>query len=801
MVLGAALATHSAPAAPPAREAVPPAEVPARDQFTPAEPVPPMGLQPAGLQTTARFWAPAARQVYLVMQDRSVVLERKPGGVWDSTLDLPLGSMQGQSYAFQVTDEQGRKSLRSDPYARRLQGQLRGVGELYLHPRTGQEVHKFYKAALGPSEAPTGPEENQPQAAPARFARLEVQQQPDAESVCLRLFGLDGKPLDRKALEKRLGDGGQELVRKFGGEGLFWKENCAADGRIALKREGQDAWDTVLNRPEALQGLTYRFEVRRNGKLVGDTDGNGELSADEAAATAFNDPYGARLDRLNDQRWSVVHTPKTVWKNPRPKIDPTRAITYQAHVGSFMGQAGNARRSTFKDLIDKMDYFQELGVNQLELLPTNSFEGMRDWGYIGTSSLSVAEQYGFVDEDGRWVSGFEALQRLTDEAHGRGIAVLNDVVFNHWGGDFNNLWEVDGKRNSYFNWGDGQKNTPWGPMPAYNQPQVRELIKHAAMVQFDELGFDGLRFDFTHPMHDQKDGGGDAGWSLLQEITSEVHRRYPNAFLAAEEFPNHPIVATPVDQGGAGFDSMWNTEFQHRLVHDGWNPSIIQQAVAGQRTDIDKFMNHLTNHPGFANDMQCVTVISNHDEVGNADRTITVASGGHAAGPWERGLARMSFGVGMLSPGRPIFFQGEESLADNSFRWGIPSTWDTGWEWRQQPESPRARHFDFCQEAIALRKSLPGLAGNVPARSLYVHNDDSVFAFSRGEDLVVVGSLGRQARPGYKLPLPPGRWELVLNSDDTRFGGSGVGTRTVQGGPESRLDVPAGAMLLYRRVG
>ena len=95
---------------------------------------------------------------------------------------------------------------------------------------------------------------------------------------------------------------------------------------------------------------------------------------------------------------------------------------------------------------------------------------------------------------------------------------------------------------------------------------------------------------------------------------------------------------------------------------------------------------------------------------------------------------------------------------------------------------------------------MPGLAGDVPAEAIYSSNEDSVFAFRRGEDLVVIGSVARQARTGYRLPLPPGRWELVLSTDAAEYGGFGVGRSQVQGGPDSRVDLPAGGLLLYRRI-
>jgi 1,4-alpha-glucan branching enzyme len=778
-----------------------------------------MGLVPEGNDARARFWAPAARQVWLVVGDSRLPLEKDQKGFWNGLASGRWNEFEGQSYGFEIHADTG-VSLRADPYARRLQGQLRGVGDLYLGSNDGQEVNKYYKVFAEteqpavkpppPHGPPPLPRPNQgngaePLARAVPFRRFEVQQQADADAVFLRLLDDQGKPLSRADLEKRLGSEGAELVRKFRPDSrIFWRDSCQADGRIALVKEGSDAWATVVNQPLQLEGLRYRLEVEKDGKLVGDSDHNGQFSRLEAQATPFNDPYSDRLTRINDQRLGIVTRPDFDWQHPAPRIDPNKAVTYQLHVGSFLGESGNTRRSTFKDLIEKLDTFKELGVNQLELLPTTAFEGLRDWGYIGTNTLAAAEQYGFVDDDGTWVHGDEALKRFIDAAHGKGLAVIDDVVYNHWGGDYNNIWEIDGKANSYLNWGKGTKETPWGPLPAFNQAPVRQFVIDSAMSRLDEYRFDGIRFDFTHLIHDQKEGGGTAGWTLLRELTRQVRAHHPGAFLAAEEFPNHESLTNPPaehGQGGAGFDAMWNTEFQHRLVHDHSVPSILQQAVAGKETNMDKFMGHLTGHPGFSDVTKSVTVVSNHDEVGNADRTVNVAGdkpGGDPPNAWQKGAARLAFGVGMLSPGRPIFFQGDEILAQNTFRWGIPSQWDTG-----QPTPDGLRHRDFCKAAIALRHSSAAFDGNVEARRVYTHNLDSVMAFSRKqgqEEYVVVASLNKKPLSGYKLPLDSGQYELVLNSDDKAFGGDGIGRPSVSGGPQARLDLPAAAVLVYRKV-
>src|SRR5262249_19796 len=350
-----------------------------------------------------------------------------------------------------------------------------------------------------------------------------------------------------------------------------------------------------------------------------------------------------------------------------------------------------------------------------------------------------------------------------------------------------------------------QKDTPWGAMPAYDNPNVRQFYVDHAVAQLEEFHFDGLRFDFTDPI---KGEGGTAGKDMLREMNRQLHFYKPDAFIAAEQFDYDPNMTRPAesDGTGVGFDAQWYTEFQHRLVHDNDNPSIIEQAAKGQQTNMDQFMNMLTNPRGLDSWSKAVTIISDHDEVGNAERTIDAAEGDQQLPgippQWARNAARFAAGIGLASPGVPLFFQGDESMAENGFKWGVPSTWDTGWDWvslgknwdwnnltfndkqmqiynrlfqmtptdrandpdyknlsaadrqvfndlaamkpsdRQQAMLDITRHqtFKFYQDALALRSSSPALEADAQVARVYTNNQDSVMAFSRtaGNDQYIV---------------------------------------------------------------
>lgn len=759
-----------------------------------------------------RYWAPNARDVRALVWDpkessensTAIPLIKNANGAWSASVKNGWESANGKVYGYEVVTSDGTQTLAADPYARQRQGPQRGLDDLFLDAKTGTEVHKFA------SEKVT-------------LTRFEVQEYPNLKSVNLVLFDDNGERLTAEQVREKLSAVDAELVQKFHGDGKsdFWSERLEDSGAIRLLPQGK-AFATVLPGAQELKGLSYSFEgYDGDGKLLGDLNGDGRLQTSEAQALPFNDPYSNKLQ--GDHRWQrygIIEDDAFEWKNDEaPRLAKTQAeqVIYQIHPGSIFGSDKNVDRTTFDDITKRLDYFKDLGVNTLELMPVGSTEGSRDWGYIGSHNLAVSENYGYTDENGQWVEGDEALKKLVDAAHEKGLKVFNDVVYNHFGGDYNNVWNVGGKENPWFEWSEhpsqpneSTKATPWGSLPAYNKAEVKDFITNHALHQLDTFHFDGLRFDFTHPIHEQgPNGGGDEGWEMLQKIHRTIDFFHPDAFTAAEEFPSHPIIVTPADttpSGGAGFDAMWNTEFQHRLVHDHGNPSVLQEAVHGDHTRVDKLMEQLLRPAGFRGTGTAVTVVSNHDEVGNADRTINVANGHRPldqAGPWERGVARTTLGIGLLSPGMPIFFQGEESLADNHFSWGIPSTWDVGWDWLEKPESPRFKHHSFSKAVLAVRNQSDAFKADAEAQRVYTHESDSVLAFSRkgqnNEEYLVVASFNKGNLENYTLPVQ-GRWEPVLDSDAPEFGGLGEYSPKILEESSPTLNLSAGGMLVYRRT-
>ena len=162
------------------------------------------------------------------------------------------------------------------------------------------------------------------------------------------------------------------------------------------------------------------------------------------------------------------------------------AVIYELHTGTFTA-AG-----TFDAAIDKLDYLVDLGVDFVELMPVNAFNGTHGWGYDGVLWYAVHEPYG----------GPDGLVRLIDACHARGLGVLIDAVFNHLGPSGNYLPQFG----PYFT---DRHQTPWGVAVNLDGPgsdQVRGFFTDNVRQWFADYHLDGLRLDAVHALHDQTHG-------------------------------------------------------------------------------------------------------------------------------------------------------------------------------------------------------------------------------------------------------------------------------------------------------
>jgi maltooligosyltrehalose trehalohydrolase len=229
-------------------------------------------------------------------------------------------------------------------------------------------------------------------------------------------------------------------------------------------------------------------------------------------------------------RWSA-----TGWRG-RPLEE---LVIYELHVGTATPEG------TFDALIGRLDAIRELGATAIELMPVAAFPGARGWGYDGVNLFAPHAAYG----------GPAGLRRLVDAAHARGLAVLLDVVYNHFGPDGNYLRAFSP---SYFT---DRHHTPWGEAINVDGPDarpVRDFFINNALSWAHEYQIDGLRLDATHAIID------DGPRHLLAELADAVRASLParQFLLIAENDKNDPGI---VRADGWNLDGVWADDFHHQL--------------------------------------------------------------------------------------------------------------------------------------------------------------------------------------------------------------------------------------------
>ncbi|MES2308516.1 MAG: alpha-amylase family glycosyl hydrolase, partial [Verrucomicrobiota bacterium] len=284
------------------------------------------------------------------------------------------------------------------------------------------------------------------------------------------------------------------------------------------KQEENGVWATFIS--EAKPGDEYKFNL-----WVGEKE------------LRKNDPYARLL--TNSAGNSVIYQSKISWDadtfNPPPLHE---WVIYEMHIGTFNRPAPD-KIGTFESATQKLPYLQSLGINVVELMPTAEFPGGISWGYNTAHPFAVETDYGGPDE----------LQKFIQAAHAHGIAVVMDVVYNHFGPSDLDLWQFDGWNENnlggiYF-YNDWKATTPWGETrPDYGRPEVRQYLRDNLLMWLDDYHLDGIRMDSI--CHIRNVDGNSCppdrdipeGWTLMQWMSEEAAKLEKNKILIAEDLKN-----------------------------------------------------------------------------------------------------------------------------------------------------------------------------------------------------------------------------------------------------------------------
>lgn len=429
-------------------------------------------------------------------------------------------------------------------------------------------------------------------------------------------------------------------------------------------------------------------------------------------------------------------------------------VIYETHIGSFM-PTPEGGPADLHDLTGRLGYLQGLGVNAIELMPLMEFAGDYSWGYNPAHVFAVEHTYG----------GPDALKTFVREAHRHGIAVLVDVVYNHFGPSDLSLWQFDGwsedgKGGIYF-YNDERSNTPWGDTrPDYGRPEVRAFILDNARMWLRDYHADGLRLDMTPYMRHVDGFSGDIpeGWATMRAVGELVRTEFPGRLAIAEDLHAEPAV-TSVEEGGAAMHAQWDSEFVHPVREALITPADEDRSVPA----VAKAVLHRYQHA-----FDRVVYVESHDEVANGKARITTEVAGDDSDGWHaQKRATLGAALVLTAPGMPMLFQGQEFLEDEWFRDTVPLDWERAWAFRDITQ--------LFRDLVSMRRNLDGTSAGLtgPNTTLVTLDDDAnllAYVRSTDDDQHVLVAINLTAEPVQReVEVPGSHWRLVLNTDARRY--------------------------------
>jgi maltooligosyltrehalose trehalohydrolase len=514
-----------------------------------------------------------------------------------------------------------------------------------------------------------------------------------------------------------------------------------AGGLLPMRRSNDGWFEAVAPVPD---GTRYRYRLA-----------DGLMVPDPASTAQAPDVHDA----------SVVETSTYQWRHPDWRGRPwTEAVLYEVHPGAAGG---------FRGIRDDLPRLKELGITAVELMPVNDFPGERNWGYDGVLPYAPDCSYGSRDD----------LKELVDTAHGLGLMMFLDVVYNHFGPDGNYLHAYAPQ---FFR---DDLNTPWGPAIDFRRKEVRDYFTSNVMMWLTEFRFDGLRFDAVHAIQEQD-------W--VREMAAVVRgtldpQRHVHLVLEHHNAASHLR---------AGVDAQWNDD-GHNVLHvlltdeaGGYYADYADDPAAklalvlsegwvyqGERS---KYLGAARGEPSadlppYAH----VLFLQNHDQIGNrafGERLTSLAS---------KQALEAAIVLQILCPQIPLLFMGEETASRTPFLFFTDHHHDLAdavREGRRQefagfaefadpeqreripdPNAPETfaasvprpestERFAFYQRLIALRLTeiIPRLAGTISlgAKAIGPKAVSACWRMGDGSRLTIITNLGAEA---VSVETPAGR--------------------------------------------
>lgn len=572
---------------------------------------------------------------------------------------------------------------------------------------------------------------------------------------------------------------------------------------IPMKKDEMGYWRTTTD--DVFPGALYFYRL------------NGTVERPDPASNF--QPQGVRGPS------EVIDHSTFKWGDEKwPSVPLEEMIIYELHVSTFTPEG------TFGAIIPRLDNLRDLGVNAIEIMPVAQFPGERNWGYDGVYPFAVQNSYG----------GPEGMKRLVNECHKLGIAVILDVVYNHFGPEGNYLGDFA----PYFT---EKYKTPWGRAinfdDAYSD-DVRNFFVENALYWFRHYHIDVLRLDAIHAILDM------SAKPFLRELVEKVKefssQRKKKFYIIAESDLNDVRVIRSGKLGGYEIDAQFCEGFHHSLhtLLTGENVGYyidfgkIEHLVKALREGFVyswQYSSYRKRHHGSSSkdipSNQFIVFSQNHDQVGNrmlGERLSKLV-------PFE--ALKLAAGTVLLSPYIPLLFMGEEYGEESPFLYFVshsdPDLIDAvregrkaefqAFQWRGEPPDPQSLEtfhqsklnwekrkesehkilLEFYQRLIQLRREIPALSsldknslevsGMEVERLIFLrrwHNENQIFCIMNFNKKDIV----------FRVNLPKGKWGKIIDSSEEMWGGHGsLMPENLEQGQE--LTIRPRSFVLYEKMG
>lgn len=529
----------------------------------------------------------------------------------------------------------------------------------------------------------------------------------------------------------------------------FW--NKKTNPMIPLGSNG--LWEIFI--PDLGPGTKYKFAIEgRDGRWVD--------HADPLARQTEVPPHTASIVnessyRWNDEEWMTQRSMYQPWKSP--------VSVYEVHLGSW--KPGLSYRELATEL---GDYVLSQGFTHVEFLPVTEHPYSPSWGYQVTSYFAPTSRFGSPDD----------FRYLVDELHKKGIGVLLDWVPAHFPKDEWALARFDGT--ALYEHEDPRlgEHPDWGTLIFnFGRNEVRNFLVASALYWLEDFHIDGLRVDAVASMlyldYSRKEGewlpnehGGRenlAAVRFLQEATATAYKRYPGIMMIAEESTAWGGVTKPTSDNGLGFGFKWNMGWMHDTL----------QYLHHEPVHRVYHHNEITFSILYAWSENFLLPLS-HDEVVHGKGALVNKFPGDR---WQKlATLRALYGFMWAHPGKKLLFMGCEFAQNDEWR----ESKSLDWHLTQYGEHSGVQNL--IAEINTHYKNRPALwQKDVFADGFqWLVGDDgagNTLAFVRwsedGQPLISISNFSPVPHENYRLPLPlPGTWREVLNTDEMKFGGSGV---------------------------